>query len=251
MNTLILLSIVGVHVPVMLFIPLIPPIVIAGGPLLILLWLWYRKHVEGMFKKGVYQYKMAVLGMTQSGKTTWYNFLRGNEVTESYQTASYEIDAFDFTIDGRTITIAKGRDINGTEENVGMYYESLIKNNDTVMFFFDAAKYIKALDAVKQYKKDETSVKAEDYAYVRFTNARLRYIQNQLPEDRTFYTILSHTDLIKSSGTTKDPINTIKKELIRLKIYGVEAVDKYVISANMTNDKDIENIKQCIFKEKK
>jgi hypothetical protein len=37
---------------------------------------------------------MAVLGMTKSGKTLWYNFLQGKEMTTYYTTNIQDVDAF-------------------------------------------------------------------------------------------------------------------------------------------------------------
>ncbi|KAA6349038.1 hypothetical protein EZS27_003535 [termite gut metagenome] len=77
---------------------------------------------------------LAVLGMAGAGKTTFYNYLRKEEVFG--QTGIRDIDKFSIEFkNGKKITIKKGQDIGGREGFIPQY-ESMMEKANIVLFFF-------------------------------------------------------------------------------------------------------------------
>ena len=174
---------------------------------------------------------MAVLGMTQSGKTLWYDFLSGSKRGGKTQTSGgVDVDSFDLMCGKEHVaTIKKGTDIAGGDLNVHKFYENMIRENDFIFFFFDAEEYLYG------HPKCEKDIK-----YDRDVNARLDLIYKYI-DSKKFLLILTHVDKL----TDKDAdVNEIINQISN-KSYGKLA--KYYYSVNMMDEGEKENLKNKIF----
>ena len=170
---------------------------------------------------------MAVLGMPQSGKTLWYDFLSGSERGGKTQTSGgVDVDSFDLMCRKECVaSIKKGTDIAGGELNIRPYYEKMIRENDCTFFFFNAEQYL------------------SDTEYKRNVDARLQLISKFVDssKDRFFFLILTYVDLLKDRNTD---VNEIINQISN-KSYGKLA--KYYYSVNMMDEGEKENLKNKIF----
>ncbi len=201
------------------FIPLI--VVAAASYFISQLDIWEDKNEIGM----------AVLGMSQSGKTLWYDFLSGSERGGKTQTAAgVAVDSFDLKCgEGRVATIKKGTDIAGGYYNIKGNYEKMIKENDFIFFFFDAEEYLYGHPKCKK-----------DIKYDREVNARLDLISEYI-DSKKFLLILTHVDkLTDKEADVNEIINQISN-----KSYGKLA--KYYYPVNMMDEREKENLKNKIF----
>jgi GTPase SAR1 family protein len=133
---------------------------------------------------------LAVLGMAGAGKTTFYNYLRKEEV--SGQTGIRDIDEFSIELkDGKKITIKKGQDIGGRESFVTQY-EPMMEEADYILFFFDAYKYL------------------TDIQYARDTNARIDFITRKMTDEKILRAVISYADKFNDRNQAiTDIINSI------------------------------------------
>lgn len=97
------------------------------------------------FKKGI---RMAVLGMDQSGKTSFSNFLKDGDPGKPNQTAvSENISPYYFkNSEGKYFFIEKGEDIAGTKDVVFRFYEEKVKNNKLILFLFNSLLFYENTD---------------------------------------------------------------------------------------------------------
>lgn len=90
---------------------------------------------------------IVILGPTQVGKTTIYNFLKGENKSGATSVEDYE--QFKYKIgNGLAIIIRKGKDIGGKESFINNYYEKMITSNkiDYCFFVFNAFEYLNNTD---------------------------------------------------------------------------------------------------------
>lgn len=166
---------------------------------------------------------MAVLGMKQSGKTTWYNYLTGdNRVAQTYDSVRIKEIFLKFP-DGKEARIKEGVDIGGDEGNVTEYYKKMIDNNEVVLFFFSAYDYL------------------NDNEYRRVVNGRLDYIKRHLG-DKYFYYIMTYADKIP------DREGALSKILDVLKEEDFFKMQKGYFLINATDKKELEDLSTVIFK---
>ncbi|KAA6328032.1 hypothetical protein EZS27_023035 [termite gut metagenome] len=164
-------------------------------------WWWLLFPLVGIFAAFWSSDKigLAVLGMGGAGKTTFYNYLRDKPVSGVYeQTTRIEYNKFSIELqDGKKITIKKGQDISGEEDFVQPYYESMMKDADIVLFFFDAYEYLH---------------KEQNKNYDRETNARIDFIYEKKRDG--LYIILTHADKFydKRKKALEDIRNKIKNQ---------------------------------------
>lgn len=166
---------------------------------------------------------MAVLGMKQSGKTTWYNFLTGdNRVSQTYDSVDIKEISLKFP-DGKEARIKEGKDIGGDDGNVSVYYKEMIENNDVVLFFFNAYDYLN--DIKKQ----------------REVNGRLEYIKRHL-DDKMLCYIMTYADKLPDKNSSLNEILNVLKERDLFKM------QKGYFLVNATDKNDLEKLTMEIFK---
>jgi hypothetical protein len=169
---------------------------------------------------------MAVLGMPQSGKTLWYDFLSGSKRGGKTQTSGgVDVDSFDLMCGKEHVaTIKKGTDIAGGDLNIRKFYEKMIRENDCTFFFFNAEQYL------------------SDIEYKRNVDARLSIISSyEGLKDDSFFLVLTYIDLLKDRKTD---VNEIINQISN-KSYGKLA--KYYFPVNMMDEGEKENLKNKIF----
>lgn len=200
------------------FVPIIASVLI-GGTLIVGL----SSSDIGKNFKGV---GMAVLGMQESGKTTWYNYLLGEN--REGQTTEYIIRQFSISLgdgDDNKLTIREGKDIGGVEE-YQKYYEEMVKTNDKILFLFNLNNY-------------DTK-----WNYQRQVHSRIQLICEAMGKDKVsenLYIIMTHADKVKNLEKTK--ANT--KMNIQDKEYGKKI--KFFEAVNMVLKKDCNQLKTKIF----
>lgn len=171
---------------------------------------------------------MAVLGIDQSGKTTWYDYLCKTNRNEKGTTKD-DIDAFTLKFDdGKKVHIKDGIDIGGGSVNISPYYENMIKENDVILFFFNAKKYI------------------EETEYMRECNARLDFINKKKHESQKIYIIMTFADKLKNRTEAYNKAY----ELLKSRPYIKEMTDNFVL-INMTDEQEKKELKEKMFGEYK
>ena len=99
----------------------------------------FSKDKKPLVKKGLF-----ILGMQNSGKTTIYDFLRG-EKKAGVTTNINDYDEFTYSFNStNSIVIRKGIDTGGDPAIFGRYYKKMIenKNIDFCFFVFNSFKYV-------------------------------------------------------------------------------------------------------------
>lgn len=168
---------------------------------------------------------LAVLGMPQSGKTLWLDYLRDHERLEEIQTSYEEYEEFAFyTKSNRKITIKSGEDIGGTDFYINDY-EDKIKKNNVIMFFFDSKKY------------------TADAEYQRAVNARLALIERKMDKSKLLYIVMTYLDSWdnKEQGL-KEIIPVVQKKKFKNFFKG-----KNLFFINTCSDEDKLKMKNEIF----
>lgn len=184
------------------------------------------------FKENIWGNKkevgMAVLGIDQSGKTTWYDYLCKTNRNQKGTTKD-DIDAFTLKFDdGKKVHIKKGIDIGGGSVNIRPYYENMINENDVILFLFNAKKYI------------------EDTEYMRECNARLDFINKKKHESQKIYIIMTFADKLKNRTKAYKQAY----ELLKSRPYIKEMTDNFVL-INMTDEQEKKELKEKMFGEYK
>lgn len=184
------------------------------------------------FKENIWGNKkevgMAVLGIDQSGKTTWYDYLCKTNRNQKGTTKD-DIDAFTLKFDdGKKVHIKKGIDIGGGSVNIRPYYENMINENDVILFLFNAKKYI------------------EDTEYMRECNARLDFINKKKHESQKIYIIMTFADKLKNRTKAYKQ----SYELLKSRPYIKEMTDNFVL-INMTDEQEKKELKEKMFGEYK
>lgn len=166
---------------------------------------------------------MAVLGMKQSGKTTWYNYLTGdNRVGQTYDSVDVNEISLKFP-GGKEAIIREGKDIGGDEGNVSVYYRMMIENNEVVLFFFNAYDYL------------------NDIKYQREVNGRLDYIKRHLGDKMLRYIMTYADKLHDRNGSLNEILNLLKeKDFFKMQ--------KGYFLVNATDKNELEKLKTEIFK---
>lgn len=180
--------------------------------------------IVDFFSKDNKQYKMGLLGMKASGKTTLLNKLRGIEGSLK-DTSKESYDSFEFKLsNGKTVYIDKGNDIGGTKNYMAEYRE-IIEKNDVILYFFDVSRYLTELE------------------YLRECNSRLDFINEGNIKDKKLAIIASHSDLSKNDKNilTEEILNQVQDKKYS-KLFNVG-----FFVANLTDDKEIKVLIDKIF----
>ena len=172
--------------------------------------------------------KIAVLGDRGSGKTTFWNGLRGMRTSACSQTMGLQIiNSFDINVHGRTVTIEKGTDIGGGDDNVLPYYSKLLSGGETVLFYL-----VSAVDLMRNTEK---------CSLVNVT--RLRTCRNALGAGGSIILLLTHKDeFIKKYGKS-----SMEKVENLSHIFDESGCDGRIL-VELTNSDDIEAIKKLIIR---
>ena len=173
--------------------------------------------------------KIAVLGDRGSGKTTLWNGLRGMRTSGACsQTIGRQIiESFEINVHGRTVTIEKGSDIGGGDDNVRPYYCELLSGGRTVLFYL-----VSAVDLMTNQK---------ECSLVNVT--RLRTCRNALGAGGSIILLLTHkNDFIKEYGEgskAKEKVENLSH------IFDESGCDGRIL-VELTNSDDIKQIKELI-----
>lgn len=175
------------------------------------------------FGKDDKEYKLGLLGMKASGKTTFLNNLRGIKAVpkttskESYVGFEFELSS------GKTIYIDKGNDMGG-DKNYMAEYRHIVEKNDVIVYFFDVCRYL------------------TENEYLRECNSRLDFINGGI-KDKKIAIIASHSDLSKRSEEKliEDILN-----LVRDKKYS-NLFNNGLFVVNLTDDKEVIELIDKIF----
>lgn len=164
-------------------------------------WIWFL-IVPILMILGLITYNylkgdtMAILGMQEAGKTTILRYMQGLPFDSTYVPNGNEpYKKFDWKVGNRTIKA--GIDIGGGDEWVKENYSNLIKENEIIMFVFNAKDFLDS---------DKSRIK---------TLARLDFVFEKIKESKDdmddfiknhFALIGTHADLI-----TESPKSVVRK----------------------------------------
>lgn len=176
---------------------------------------------------------MAVLGMRMAGKTLWYNYLtQDNRVGTTNATEKIRSFKMDFS-NGRSVTVKQGIDIGGSEVNVQLFYEELIKENDVVLFLFNSYEYLNNL----QYERE--------------VNGRMAFIASKWNEhhpdkelSKCIFVVATYADkLVDKEKGCKEIVDRMSKRSFK------DMIKQHLLLINMTDKKQVETMKEKIFGE--
>ena len=226
MEDVLLISEVATQEAVFWFIPIIALAALAGVGNVILI-----RTITSIWVSGDHL-GMAVLGMPESGKTTWYDYLLKTNRSGMHTVDSVEIDGFKISFsDGKSVIVKKGKDIGGDAEKIPIYYSKMIENNDIVLFFLNIERYLGSM------------------AYERDANSRLDFIYFSWKEkkgdkdpSKTVYLIMTHVDKVSNSK------EAIEKVLNRMRRRSFSAITTQYTAINMINNEQLEELKKIIFR---
>lgn len=168
---------------------------------------------------------LAVLGMQASGKTQLYKTLQGMEYTGYEATSVNEYEGFDIKLPDRTIHIKKGKDIGGTEAYIKLYYKEMMRENEIVIFVFNAYRYL------------------NDSTYSRNTNARFDFI-NLHRNEKDIVILGSYLDYFSESEqkTIIDKVRQRNKDKAYAALF---AINFFVL--DIRNKESVQEIAKRIF----
>lgn len=217
---------------ILIFIPFIPIIIWGVGGIVSGIAAYFL--IKSIWK-GRCKIYMTVLGMEGAGKTTWYDFLRGeNRAAEGATSGGVEISEFTIPYKDdkgtRMVTIAKGLDISGAETMITEFYKAQIEKSDVIFFFFDVKKYLDNAE----YQKDVHSRLDLIYDYIMEFNKKTNDV----------YLIASHM------GKVKDPKKASKQvgDILSKKRYHVFV--KQLIGIEMQDIRALESLKKKLIDKK-
>lgn len=93
--------------------------------------------------------QIALLGPKESGKSQFLNWLKEGKFVEPERTEAEVPFDFIYTHNGKKYEI-KGKDITGDESVISRYYEDIIKESNSILFFFDCNQFI----STEEYRHD-------------------------------------------------------------------------------------------------
>lgn len=168
--------------------------------------------------------EIAVLGMMESGKTQLYATMKGVDYDTYVGTGYDDYDSFSFTINGRTIEVAKGTDIGGGREFVKANYKKMIMEKDLIFFVFDVDRFLK------------------DTQYFKETCARMDFFYVMLKEagkdnSSDFAVFGSHLDV--SGLSSVEAANRVRQKLHN-KNYAILVQNNFV-TIDLRNRSDVFN----------
>jgi len=167
--------------------------------------------------------KLGILGMKDSGKTTFLNNLRGIQ-TKPMTTSREKYDSFEFKLsNGKNINIEKGEDIGGDKNYMALYKE-IVKNNHVILYFFNVCRYLTEME------------------YLRECNSRLDFIDSS-SVNKKIVIIASHSDLSKNSKQVliEEILHQVKD-----KKYSHLFNDGFFV-VNLTDNKEVKEVIDRIF----
>ena len=218
----------------MITIPLILPLLpLLGWGLGILLGGIGIAAVAGAFEDPK-KNKLGILGMQQAGKTRFLDFLRNRPFMEgSSGRNSYPEFKYKLPITGKEITISSGKDLGGGAIYRGDY-NSILDNNDVIVYFFDIDKYLK------------NELDFDKIPYQRSCNSRFEHIYSNIKiSKKPTLIIATHKDKCRFSE------NEMKQELDALiKDKPYKDLLEEVQYVNLTNNEEVRGLVNKIFNKK-
>lgn len=183
-------------------------------------------------KKSIGKAKLCVLGMKQTGKTLFFNALRGIYDVQPDETALTKIGAFKITLKSSrgkdvVIRLKETLDISGSEDYIASYYRDLIFSSTHVIYFCNIYEYL-----------NDEMVRKE-------VNARLDHIKRFVDESgktsENVFIVLSYGDKVEN-----------RKEALRTFIAAINgkpfaSFARRIAVVNMTKKEDVEELIKSIF----
>lgn len=174
---------------------------------------------------------ICVLGRKQTGKTLFFNGLRGLWSVEPEETGVTNIPSFKVTIknskgEDEVIKIKETKDIGGSSNFIASYYDDLMSSSTHIIYFCNIYEYI----------NDESA--RQD------VNARLDYIKRYLDINNkkieSVFIVLSYGDMVDRKQA---------REVFTKYITGESFAPfaKRLAIVNMTDRNDVENLINAIF----
>lgn len=170
---------------------------------------------------------LGIIGMQQSGKTSFLQLLQKGDFSEELKRTfgTEEYSSFAAKILG--INVEGGLDISGGDANV-RHYQDYVKEKDRILFFFNAASYIK------------------DSEYADSCHARFRYVYDYIYDENC------PSKVIKFIATHIDEgrLSPEEREHAKGAIYDSVSRINAGFSKMFTDDKDalyVCNLKECRF----
>lgn len=174
-------------------------------------------------------YSLFVFGYTGAGKSTLLEKLGANVNTAGYGTAEEKYPSFTTVVGEKTISIKEGIDIGGDKRYLANgTIEKMLNEKDKVIFVFAATSFLNKQN--KQYRGEIMS--------------RLQALYD-VPAHRNKVAIVA-SRLDECNADRQKVVNEIKKEFVD-KHYRDILNDSFGVF-NLTDNNDIELIKQMIFK---
>ena len=174
---------------------------------------------------------ICVLGRKQTGKTLFFNGLRGLWSVEPEETGVSRVPAFKVTIKNskgkdEVIKIKETKDIGGSEDFIASYYADLLASSTHIIYFCNIYEYMNDAEA----RKD--------------VNARLEYIKKYLDDHKkkieSVFIVLSYGDMVDRKQA---------REVFTKYMTGESFAPfaKRLAIVNMTDRNDVEELIKNIF----
>lgn len=168
---------------------------------------FYEVFLKDLFRSKV-RINLAVIGMTESGKTTLFDAIRNeNRANEEGATDAVGVKlpekVLEKKLGDKTIVISETTDYDGDRASASNF-KNLFKDSDIIIFVFDALKF-------EENKIDVDGLSYRD-KFIAKLNAALKSFPKK--EDKKFVLLLgSHKDKIESApGKLKKQIYTLMRE---------------------------------------
>lgn len=170
---------------------------------------------------------LAVLGMSQAGKTTFWDFFRDLKCIGQPVATKKErlLEKFEVEYEGKIYRFARCTDINGQKEFVKSLYEKKIKAAKVVLFLFDMNEYFKQL----KYKRD--------------VNELLQFISDIKASEKQIILVATHADLVDNRNEAE---LKLQKEFSNAEF---SAICTNLICINMLDKNELEGLKKEVLKE--
>ena len=178
---------------------------------------------------------MAILGMQGAGKTTILRYMHGYSFDSSYPSGNGNepYKKFDWEVVNRTIKA--GIDIGGGDEWVKENYSNLIKENEIIMFVFNAKDFL-----------DSDKYKLKTLARLDFVFEKIKESKDDMDDfiKNHFALVGTHADLI-----TESPKSVVHKMQRDYQDKSYSKIFKYNFAIlDLTSSEDFDKFIEKVFK---
>lgn len=192
-------------------------VVVGGG--CVILW---KKEIIGK------NAKICALGMEKTGKTLFFNALRGIYNVQPDVTSETKVEAFKLILHNSKgeeviIKLKETQDISGSGDFVATRYQELIQDSTHVIYFCNISEYL---------TKDD--VKRE-------VNARLDLIKMYVKDTDKVFIVLSYGDMVE------DRKEALKNFIAAINDKSFAQFSKRMAIVNMTKEEEVKELINSIF----